>query len=41
VAEAFAELRGLSEEEGFELELPRRSDRSNAFAEVLDGLPAE
>lgn len=35
-AEAFAELRALCEEEGYELELPERSDRPNRFAEALD-----
>lgn len=36
VADAFAELRLLCEEEGYELKLPQRSDRPNPFAEALD-----
>lgn len=35
LAEAFADLRELG---AFELELPKRADRSNAFAEVLESL---
>lgn len=36
MAEAFADLRALSSEEGYELDLPERSDRANPFAEALD-----
>ena len=36
VADAFAELRAICEEEGYELELPDREDRPNPFAEALD-----
>ena len=35
LADAFAELRALCEEEGYELELPERSDRANGFAKAL------
>jgi prevent-host-death family protein len=41
VADAFAELRALCEEEGYELELPERSDRPNPFAEALDERTAD
>lgn len=36
VAEAFAELRAICEDEGCEVELPEREDRPNPFAEALD-----
>lgn len=36
IGEAFAELRAICAEEGYEFELPAREDRPNPFAEVLD-----
>ena len=36
VADAFTELRAICDEEDYELALPERQDRSNAFAEALD-----
>lgn len=41
VADAFAELRALCEAEGYELELPERSNRPNPFAEALDERTAD
>ncbi len=37
ITDAFAELRTICEEEDYILEAPLRRDRSNAFAETLDG----
>lgn len=37
IAEAFAELRKICDEEDFVLEAPLRQDRPNCFAEALDG----
>ncbi len=37
IAEAFAELRKICDEEDYVLEAPLRRDRSNSFAEALDG----
>ena len=36
IADAFAELRAICDEEGYVLELPDREDRPNPFAETLD-----
>lgn len=36
LADAFAELRQIAKEKAYALELPARSDRRNAFAELLD-----
>ena len=38
LAEAFAELRRLCEEEDYTLEIPPREERSNPFPDVLDEL---
>lgn len=38
VADAFAELRRVAAEEGYELELPTRQDRPNPLTETLDEL---
>ena len=37
IADAFAELRALCQEQGYELTLPQRTDRPNAFAEAEHG----
>src|SRR4051794_26618649 len=36
LADAFTELRAICEEEGYELIIPPREDRPNAFADALD-----
>jgi glucose-6-phosphate isomerase len=36
LAEAFAELRAICAEEGYQIEAPPRQDRPNAFANALD-----
>jgi hypothetical protein len=33
IADAFIELRRICDEEGYELEIPKREDRPNPFAE--------
>lgn len=40
LAEAFAELRAICADEGYELEPAEREDRHNPFAEGLDERPA-
>ena len=37
IAEVFAELRKICDEEDYVLEAPLRQDRSNFFSEALDG----
>lgn len=39
--QAFAELRRICEEEGYELEIPTRSKRPNSFLEALHELSAD
>ncbi|MGH8656958.1 MAG: type II toxin-antitoxin system prevent-host-death family antitoxin [Gammaproteobacteria bacterium] len=38
LADAFAELRQIAAEEAYTLEIPLRSDRRNAFADLLDSV---
>jgi uncharacterized protein YbjQ (UPF0145 family) len=36
LVDAFAELRQIATEEAYTLEIPQRSDRRNAFADLFD-----